>query len=63
MRGWLSRVLARISWLASKRNVRFTFKARSELAALKSGLDREDAYDVLALLWHEDEGVGHEEKK
>ena len=53
---WLRRVLTRIRELATTRQVRFTLKARRELAGLQLGLDEEDACDVLANLKPEDSG-------
>ncbi len=47
---WLSKVLTRIRTLAAARNVRFTLKARRELALLNLGLDEEDACEILAEL-------------
>ena len=49
-RRWLPAVLARIRKLAGQRKVLFTFKVLRELAALSTGLDEEDACDVLASL-------------
>lgn len=51
---WLPRVLTRIRLLATARRVRFTLKARRELAALAFGLDETDACDVLAMLTTKD---------
>lgn len=51
---WLPKVLARIRELAAARRVRFTLKARRELALLGAGLDEEDACDTLAKLAAED---------
>ncbi len=51
---WLSRILTRIRKLAAAREVRFTLKARRELASLELGLDEEDACDLLANLTAED---------
>ena len=51
---WLSKVLTRIRDLAAARRVRFTLKARRELASLGMGMDQEDACDVLANLAAED---------
>lgn len=48
MARWLPRILTRGRTLASARKVVFTLKARRELAALGSGLDEDDACDVLA---------------
>jgi hypothetical protein len=45
---WLPRVLRRIHQLAAQGRVRFTAKALSELGELGSGLDAEDAVEVLA---------------
>ena len=47
---WLPAALARIRELAAQRKVRFTLKALRELAELDTGLDEEDARDVLANL-------------
>ena len=47
---WLPKVLTRIRELAVARRVRFTLKARRELASLATGLDEEDACDALAKL-------------
>ncbi len=47
---WLGPALKRIRALAEAGRVRFTLKARRELAELGSGLDEEDARDVLARL-------------
>jgi hypothetical protein len=47
---WLPRALTRIRELAATRKVRFTRKARREMAALAFGLDETDASDVLARL-------------
>jgi hypothetical protein len=44
----LPRLLKRVHRLAVQRRVRFTLKARQELAALGAGLDEQDACDVLA---------------
>ena len=54
MPGWLSKVLTRVRSLAAARNVRFTLKALRELAGLESGLDEDDACEVLAELTAED---------
>ena len=54
MARWLPRALRRIREFAAARKVRFTLKARRELAALEFGLDDEDACDVLANLAAED---------
>ncbi|SRR6266404_4634723 len=54
MTRWLARVLTRVRDLAARRRVRFTLKARRELAALRSGLDADDACAVLADLKAED---------
>lgn len=51
---WLPKVLTRIRELAATRRVRFTFKARRELALLAAGLDEKDACDALAKLTAED---------
>lgn len=51
---WLPRVLTRVRELAVQRRVRFTLKARRELAALGLGLDQEDACEALAGLTAED---------
>lgn len=50
MARWLSRALKRIRALSASRRVRFTHKARGELAQLGLGLDQVDALDVLANL-------------
>jgi hypothetical protein len=47
---WLRSVLIRIHDLAAQRRVRFTLKARIELAEISLGLDAEDARDVLGSL-------------
>ena len=52
--GWLPEAIARIRVLADARKVRFTLKARQELANLESGLDEDDASDLLASLTAED---------
>lgn len=44
----LPRLLKRVHRLAVQRRVRFTLKARQELAALGAGLDEQDACDILA---------------
>jgi len=54
MSTWLARILKRIRALAAARRVRFTLKARREMANLDLGLDEEDACDVLANLTAED---------
>lgn len=54
MSRWLLRALTRIRQLAAARKVRFTLKARRELAALELGLDDEDACDVITHLEAED---------
>jgi len=51
---WLLSVLTRIHEFALTRRVRFTLKARRELAVLEAGLDEEDACDALASLTAED---------
>ena len=51
---WLPKVLTRIRELVVARRVRFTLKARRELALLATGLDEEDACDALAKLIAED---------
>jgi Motility quorum-sensing regulator, toxin of MqsA len=51
---WLGRLLRRIHDLARRGRVRFTYKAVRELAALGSGLDAQDACDVLAGLTADD---------
>lgn len=51
---WLPKVLRRIRALATAQKVRFTLKARRELASLALGLDEENACDVLANLAAED---------
>ena len=53
MPGWLPKVLTRVRELAVARRVRFTLKARREVALL-AGLDEEDACDALAKLTAED---------
>jgi hypothetical protein len=45
---WFPKLLKRVHRLAVQRRVRFTLKARQELAALGAGLDEEDACEVLA---------------
>ena len=47
---WPSKILERIRKLAAEREVRFTLKARRELADLELHLDEEDACGVLANL-------------
>lgn len=47
---WLTSALTRIQELASARRIRFTLKARQELASLKLGVDEEDVCDVLESL-------------
>jgi hypothetical protein len=54
MSRWLRTVLARTRELALARKVRFTLKARRELASLEFGLDEQDACDILANLSAED---------
>lgn len=54
MSTWLARILKRVRALAAARRVRFTLKARREMANLDLGLDEEDACDVLANLTAED---------
>ncbi len=51
---WLPRVLTRIRSLAADRRVSFTLKARRELAELGTGLDEEDACELLAALTAQD---------
>jgi hypothetical protein len=51
---WLPRLLSHIRELAGRGQVRFTLKALREMAALSSGLDAQDAYDVLAALTADD---------
>jgi hypothetical protein len=51
---WVARVLTRIREFAEARNVRFTLKARRELALLDLALDENDACDVLATLTPQD---------
>ncbi len=51
---WLPRVLTRVHELAAQQKVRFTLKARRELAGLGLGLDHQDAVEVLANLTAED---------
>jgi hypothetical protein len=46
----LRRVVSRIRALGANGRVRLTMKARVELAALNIGLDRLDAYDIVANL-------------
>lgn len=48
MKPWLSRALSRIRCHAVARQVRFTWKARRELATLR--FDEQDACEVLASL-------------
>ncbi len=50
----LGKVLTRVRELAAARKVRFTLKARRELASLELGLDEEDVCDILANLTAED---------
>lgn len=45
---WIPKLLKRVHRLAEQKRVRFTLKARQELAALGAGLDEEDACEVLA---------------
>jgi hypothetical protein len=52
--GWLPRLLRRVRELAGRGQVRFTFKAARELAALGAGLDGRDACDALAALSADD---------
>jgi hypothetical protein len=47
---WLPKQLGRIRDLAKQRRVSFTYKALRELASLGSGLDSDDACDVLSQL-------------
>jgi hypothetical protein len=47
---WLLKLLKCVHGLVAQRRVRFTLKARQELAMLGAGLDEEDACDVLASL-------------
>lgn len=47
---WLPKVLRRVRALAASQRVRFTLKARRELASLAFGLNEEDACEVLANL-------------
>ena len=54
MAGWLPRILIHIHEFAVRREVRFTLKARREMAALGFGLDPVDVCDVLAHLTRED---------
>lgn len=54
MPSWLPRLLRRVRELANRGQVRFTFKAARELAALGAGLDGRDACDVLAALTADD---------
>lgn len=51
---WLSKVLTGVRSLAAVRNVRLTLKALREVAGLESGLDEDDACEVLAELTAED---------
>jgi hypothetical protein len=51
---WLTEVLTRVRELAAARRVLFTLKARRELATLDTGLDGEDARDILLSLRVED---------
>lgn len=50
MPSWLPKALHRIRELTAAHKVRFTLKARRELACLAFGLDEQDACDVLANL-------------
>ena len=50
----VTRVLTRVRELGAARKVRFTLKARRELASLEPGLDEEDACEILANLTAED---------
>lgn len=54
MSRWLRRALKHIRERALARKVRFTLKARRELAALDVEMDEEDACDVIAHLAPED---------
>jgi len=54
MQRWLPQALVRIQELVSQRAVRFTLKARRELASLGIGLDEEDACDILGGLIADD---------
>ena len=47
---WLPKQLGHIRDLAMQRRVSFTYKAMREIAVLGSGLDPEDACDVLSRL-------------
>ena len=47
---WLPRLLTRIRQLARRGQIRFTLKATRELAMLASGLDAQDAAEILAAL-------------
>lgn len=51
---WLPRVLTGIRSLAAERRVSFTLKARRELAELGTGLDEEDACELLVALTAQD---------
>jgi hypothetical protein len=51
---WLPKILKRIRERAAAREVMFTLKALRELATLDSGLDEEDACEILANLTSED---------
>ena len=51
---WLPRVLKRIRELVAARRVRFTLKARRELASLDLGFDHEDACELLVNLTADD---------
>ncbi len=51
---WLPRLLRRIQELAGRGRVRFTLKAARELAMISTGLDAQDACDVLTALRNED---------
>ena len=51
---WVQRVLVRVRECVRQRRVRFTHKARRELAELGLGLDQADACAVLARLRSDD---------
>src|SRR5687767_3550326 len=54
MSRWLPQVLRRIAELAAQRQVRFTLKARRELAGLDTGLDEQDVCQLLTELTTQD---------
>lgn len=51
---WLPKVLTRIRILADARKLRFTLKARREMASLDLAIDEEDACDILVSLTADD---------